>query len=100
MTRQELRERTLTRPIRPHDRVDLAGADREIDAAKNLLALHRRVEIAYFEHGHPTLPSKLIPRSRWASTANSIGSSRKTSLQKPFTIIETASSPESPRCRQ
>ena len=64
MTRQQLRKRTLTGPIRPHDRMDLAGADREIDAAKNLLALHGRVKIVYFEHGHPTLPSKLIPRSR------------------------------------
>ena len=48
---------------------------------------------------HPTLPSRLIPRSRCASTANSIGSSLKTCLQKPLTIIDTASSADSPRCR-
>ena len=44
----------------------------------------------------PTAPSKLTLRSFCASTANSIGSSLKTSLQKPFTIIETASSSEIP----
>src|SRR2546422_1662063 len=33
---------------------------------------------------HPTLPSRLIPSSRCASTANSIGSSLKTSLQNPL----------------
>ena len=32
-----------------------------------------------------------------ASTANSIGSSRNTSLQKPLTIMFTASSVEMPR---
>jgi truncated hemoglobin YjbI len=49
---------------------------------------------------YPTLPSKLMPSSFCASTANSMGSSRKTSLQKPFTIIDWASSADSPRCRQ
>ena len=48
----------------------------------------------------PTLPSKLTPSSFCASTANSMGSSRKTCLQKPLTIIETASSCDIPRCRQ
>ena len=33
---------------------------------------------------YPTLPSRLTPSSFCASTANSMGSSRKTSLQKPF----------------
>ena len=37
-------------------------------------------------------PFQADPSSFCASTANSIGSSRKTSLQKPFTIIDTASS--------
>src|SRR3546814_7882105 len=46
---------------------------------------------------HPTLPSRLIPRSFWASTANSMGSCCSTSRQKPFTISATASSAESPR---
>lgn len=35
---------------------------------------------------YPTLPSKLISSSFWASTANSIGSLFSTSLLKPFTI--------------
>ena len=47
---------------------------------------------------YPTLPSRLTPSSFWASTANSMGSSLKTSLQKPLTIMLTASSAEIPRC--
>ncbi len=46
---------------------------------------------------YPTLPSRLTPSSFCASTANSMGSSLKTSLQKPFTIMLTASSGEIPR---
>jgi hypothetical protein len=48
----------------------------------------------------PTLPSRLMPTSFCASTANSIGSCCNTSRQKPLTIIETASSFARPRCRQ
>jgi hypothetical protein len=47
-----------------------------------------------------TAPSRLTASRFCASTANSIGSSRKTSLQKPFTIIDTASSALLPRCWQ
>ena len=50
--------------------------------------------------GYPTLPSRLTLSSFWASTANSIGSSRKTSLQNPLTMRLTASSVDSPRWRQ
>ena len=49
---------------------------------------------------YPTLPSRLTLSSFWASTANSIGSSRKTSLQNPLTMRLTASSVERPRWRQ
>ena len=45
-------------------------------------------------------PSKLIPTSFWASTANSIGNCCNTSLQKPLTINPTASSGLSPLCWQ
>ena len=48
----------------------------------------------------PIAPSRLTLRRLRASTANSIGSSLNTSLQKPFTIIETASSADSPRLMQ
>ena len=48
----------------------------------------------------PTLPSRLRPSSFCASTANSIGREASTSRQKPFTIIETASSSLMPRWRQ
>jgi hypothetical protein len=46
---------------------------------------------------YPTLPSRLMLSSFCASTANSMGSSRNTSLQKPLTIMFTASSVEMPR---
>ena len=49
---------------------------------------------------YPTLPSKLTPNSFCASTANSIGNSRKTSLQKPLTIMLIASSKLIPRVLQ
>ena len=49
---------------------------------------------------HPTEPSRLTSSSFLASTANSIGSSRNTDLQKPSTIIDTASSSPMPRERQ
>src|SRR3546814_20776605 len=51
-------------------------------------------------NGQPTAPSSEPSSSFLASTANSIGSSRKTCLQKPSTIIETASSSPLPRLRQ
>jgi hypothetical protein len=75
----------------------------EVDPFEDFLALDADVQIPDFEHVHvlpsgtsverdyPTLPSRLTSRSRWASTANSMGSSRKTSLQKPLTIMLTAS---------
>ena len=47
---------------------------------------------------HPTEPSKLIPSSFCASTANSIGNCCSTSFAKPLTISATASSASSPRC--
>ena len=46
---------------------------------------------------YPTLPSKLISKSFWASTANSIGSLLSTSLPKPFTMREIAFSVSIPR---
>src|SRR5690606_15778178 len=46
---------------------------------------------------HPTRPSRLTLTSFCASTANSIGSSCSTSLQKPLTRSATDSSSESPR---
>ena len=46
---------------------------------------------------YPTLPSKLISKSFWASTANSIGSLLSTSFPKPFTMSEIAFSVSIPR---
>src|SRR5207247_9581138 len=111
MPADHLHRRALTGAVRSHDRVHLANVHPEIDAPQDLAPLDRRVEMLDLEQGafpfrlpapphppHPTLPSRLMPRSRCASTANSIGSSLKTSLQKPFTIMFTASSFARPRC--
>ena len=114
MPREHLGERTLARAVGTHDGVHLTRVDRQVDAAKDLFTVYRRVQVLYFEQCHslvlrldfsgaidqPTLPSSVTPRSFCASTANSMGSSRKTSLQNPFTMSETASSADSPRCWQ
>ena len=70
----------------------------DIDPDLALLASNLSIELHVTSY--PTLPSSEIPSSFWASTANSIGSSRKTSLQKPLTIMLTASSVEMPRWLQ
>ena len=102
MARQHLGQRALARAVGPHDRVHLAGVHRQIDALEDLLvAGAMRTEALNFQHrAHPDTPFQLTPSSFCASTANSIGSSLKTSLQKPFTIIEMAFSVLSPRCLQ
>ena len=57
-------------------------------------------QTAFLKTYYPTLPSREIDTSFCASTANSIGSSCKTCLQKPLTINETASSWLKPLCLQ
>src|SRR5690606_8751339 len=98
-------KRALARAVGAHDRVHLAGLHLEVQALEDLPAFHGSVEISDGQHGflsvsHPTAPSSVTPSSFCASTANSIGSSRNTSLQKPFTIMFTASSSGMPRWRQ
>ncbi len=97
----------LAAAIRPHEGVRLAGLDGEVDALENFAALDagtKSLDVEDRSHGflcfQPTLPSRLTPRSFCASTANSIGNSRKTSLQKPFTIMFVASWVERPRWLQ
>ena len=63
-----------------------------------LLFLRRSFTFHRREVGYPTLPSKLTLSSFFASTANSIGSSLNTCLQKPLTIRLTACSASRPRC--
>src|SRR6187402_2295155 len=58
------------------------------------------IRVQSVARNHPTLPSRLTPSSFCASTANSIGSSLNTSLQKPLTISERESSSDRPRWRQ
>src|SRR6185436_4707667 len=103
----------------PHDRVHFAGADLEVDALQDFVVADSGLQALDLEHWYlqtivnsrqstvtetadprvyPTLPSRPTFRSFCASTANSIGSSLKTALQKPFAIMETASSAEMPRC--
>ena len=103
--RQHLRESALARAVRAHDGVDFARFDLEVDSLEDLLAGHAGAQIGNFQHrirhlGQPTAPSRLTLNKFCASTANSIGSSLNTTLQKPLTIMLTASSAEMPRCRQ
>ena len=101
---QDFCEGALARTVRPHDRVHLAALHPEVEALEDLGAIDGRVQAAHVQQrravlqDHPTLPSSLRPSSLVASTANSIGSWRNTSLQKPLMIIETASSAPMPRC--
>src|SRR5437763_8414212 len=93
MAGEHLGQRALPRAVRPHDGMHLAGPHRQVDPSEDLAALDGGVKIPNLEQHvsrfpfplsrHPTLPSRLMPSSRCASTANSIGSSLKTSLQKP-----------------
>ena len=61
---------------------------------------HRRRLAIRVARNQPTEPSSVTLNSASASTANSIGSSWKTSLQKPLTIMLTASSSLMPRLLQ
>src|SRR5664280_2260072 len=92
-------EGALARAVRAHDGVYFARRNFEVDSPEDLVVTDLGVEVLDLQH-HPTLPSRLTLRSLWASTANSMGNSLKTSRQKPFTIMETASSSEIPRWRQ
>ena len=74
--------RTMLRR-RPHRRVETQLDDRRRSASSRVAA--------HTAH-HPTLPSRLIPSSFCASTANSIGSCFSTSRAKPLTISATAAS--------
>jgi hypothetical protein len=97
---EHLGQRALARAVRAHDRVHLTRAHLQADPLEDLeLVLDARAEVPDREH-QPTLPSRLTPSSFVASTANSMGRFLKTSLQKPLMIIDTAFSPESPRCLQ
>src|SRR6185369_6367252 len=76
------------------DRIGLGGiADFDGHAVATAFAGDTMVAattIAAMSIHHPTLPSKLIPNSFCASTANSIGSCLSTSRAKPLTISATA----------
>ncbi len=99
--REHVRERALAGAVRSHDGVDLTRGEVEVDPLEDLLAVHAGPQIANRQHAiHPTLPSRLRPSNFCASTANSMGNSFSTSRQKPFTIIDTASSVDRPRWRQ
>src|ERR1700730_4747322 len=67
--REPRSKRALAGAVRPHDRVHLAGADREIDTAQDLAAVGKpRMKIVDFEHhGHLTMsnaPSSPLRKAR------------------------------------
>src|SRR5437870_505357 len=99
MPGERLGQRALARAVRSHDGLGLAGAHLKIQMSKDGLALDTDGQVADAQH-QPMLPSRLTPSSLVASTANSIGSFLKTSLQNPLMIIDTALSPDRPRCLQ
>ena len=74
-----------SRTVRSHDDVHLAGLYVEIEPPKYLFTVDRCMQISNSQH-QPTLPSSRTPSSFRASTANSIGNSCSTCLQKPLTI--------------
>ena len=117
--RQDMRQCALARAVGSHDGMDLTGIHGQVYASQDRLAIDLRMQILDFEHccnallklfcsfihvpmvcDQPTEPSKLIPTSACASTANSIGNCCRTSLQKPLTINATAASSSRPRWRQ
>ena len=75
------------------------GRDLLALAPEERAAADTGVEVLDLQH-QPTAPSSDTSSNFFASTANSIGSSRNTCLQKPSTISDTASSSPSPRERQ
>ena len=48
---QHVRQGALARPVGTHDRVHLSRLDREIDAAKDVLALDLHVQVFYLQQG-------------------------------------------------
>src|SRR6185437_14181768 len=50
----------LARAVRPHDRVQFAGANREVEALQDFAVIYLRVQILDFEQIHPFL-SELRP---------------------------------------
>ena len=105
VTQQRVGQGRLARAVRAHQGMDLALGDGQGQALEDLACTDLNVQIADAEHdwlsvAQPTAPSRLTDNRFCASTANSIGSSLKTALQKPLTIMLTASSCEIPRLRQ
>src|SRR5690606_38355964 len=47
---QHIGQRRLAGAVRPHDRMDLAGRDDQVDAAQDLLAVDGGVEVLDLEH--------------------------------------------------
>jgi len=101
----------LPEPLGPMMACTSPALTSRVDALEDGLAVHIHFQILDAQHFfalatrysklfYPTLPSKLTPSRFWASTANSMGNSLITSLQKPLTIMDTASSADSPRCWQ
>src|SRR4051812_24212805 len=103
-TKPKVGETVVPVPHRPDPSLCIGELDDSFDAEgrqRLVVKCHRTVQVRGAEadvvERHPTLPSRLIPRSFCASTANSIGNCFSTSRAKPLTISATALSASSPR---
>ena len=63
---EHVRQRRLARAVRPHERVHLARLHLEVDAAQDLVALDRRVEVDDPQHAHGRLTITSSPSTRTA----------------------------------
>src|SRR5262249_921003 len=67
--RQHVRERRLAGAVGAHDRVHLAGVDREIHTLEDLVAAHGDVQVLDFEHSFSGLTRRYLPDSHPAASA-------------------------------
>ena len=68
---QGVAQRALARAVRPHQGMDLALADRQVDPFEDLLAIDRDVQVVDLENfAHPSVsPVRMLGRrSRWCQT--------------------------------
>ena len=46
---QDIRQRAFPGAVQPHDRMDLAGVDRQVDALQYLFLVHPRLQVFNFK---------------------------------------------------
>src|SRR6056300_1759816 len=62
-THDDRRQRALSRPVRPHDRVHLATTNREVDAPQDLAPSDRGMESANHQFAHDATSTMTMPPS-------------------------------------